>query len=157
MQVLHFQQRIDSNPNWELVDIYNDRDISGTSVHKRVDFQRMISDATEGKIDLILTKSISRFVRNIVDVLNNLRHLSALPNPVSVEFETEGITHSGDGKNNLIITILSAVAEMEPQQRSDNIKAGIRWRMAEGIYKFSVQNTLGYYCSTLMRNLISTS
>ena len=57
MQVLHFQQRIDSNPNWELVDIYKDRDISGTSVHKRVDFQRMISDATEGKIDLILTKS----------------------------------------------------------------------------------------------------
>lgn len=145
MQVHHFEQRIKMNSAWELVDIYKDRGISGTTVHKRLDFQRMINDAVEGRIDLILTKSISRFGRNIVDILNNLRLLSALPNPVAVEFEMEGITYSGDGSNNLVITILSALAEMESQQKSEAIKAGIRWRMAEGIYKFTVKYTLGFY------------
>lgn len=145
MQVHHFEQRIKSNLAWELVDIYKDKGISGTTVHKRHDFQRMISDAVDGKIDLILTKSISRFGRNIVDILNNLRLLSSLPSPVAVEFEMEGITYSGDGSNNLVITILSALAEMESQQKSEAIKAGIRWRMAEGIYKFAVKYTLGYY------------
>ena len=105
----------------------------------------MIADAVDGKIDLILTKSISRFGRNIVDILDNLNVLSALNPPVSVEFETEHITYTGDGKNNLLIVLLSALAEMESQQKSEAIKAGIRWRMAEGIYKFSVQNTLGFY------------
>lgn len=60
-------------------------------------------------------------------------------------FETEGISSTGDGNNNLLIAILSALAELESQQKSEAIKAGIRWRMQEGIYKFSVQNTLGYY------------
>lgn len=114
-------------------------------VEKRLGFQKMIADAVGGKIDLILTKSISRFGRNIVDILDNLRTLSALNPPVSVEFETEGITYTGDGRNNLLISLLAALAEMESQQKSEAIKAGIRWRMAEGIYKFSVQNTLGFY------------
>ncbi len=64
---------------------------------------------------------------------------------MSVEFETDGITYNGDGKNNLLIVLLSALAEMESQQRSESIKVGIRWRMRNGIYKFSVQNTLGFY------------
>lgn len=145
MQVRHFTQRIESNPDWELVEIYQDEGISATTVKKRLGFQKMIADAVDGKIDLILTKSISRFGRNIVDVLDNLNVLSALTPPVSVEFETEHITYTGDGKNNLLIVLLSALAEMESQQKSEAIKAGIRWRMAEGIYKFSVQNTLGFY------------
>jgi site-specific DNA recombinase len=145
MQVFHFRQKIESNPDWECVDIYQDEGVSGTSVIKRRGFQRMMADAQDGKIDLILTKGISRFGRNIVDILNNLRILSALNPPVAVQFETEGLTSIGDGSNNLLIAILSALAEMESQQKSDAIKAGIRWRMAEGIYKFSVHNTLGYY------------
>lgn len=145
MQVRHFTQRIESNPDWELVEIYQDEGISATTVKKRLGFQKMIADAVDGKIDLILTKSISRFGRNIVDILDNLNVLSALTPPVSVEFETEHITYTGDGKNNLLIVLLSALAEMESQQKSEAIKAGIRWRMAEGIYKFSVQNTLGFY------------
>lgn len=145
MQVHHFTQRIESNPDWELVEIYQDEGISATTVKKRLGFQKMIADAVDGKIDLILTKSISRFGRNIVDILDNLNVLSALTPPVSVEFETEHITYTGDGKNNLLIVLLSALAEMESQQKSEAIKAGIRWRMAEGIYKFSVQNTLGFY------------
>lgn len=145
MQIHHFTKRIQANPEWEMVEIYQDEGISATTVEKRLGFQKMIADAVAGKIDLILTKSISRFGRNIVDILNNLRTLSALNPPVSVEFETEGITYTGDGRNNLLIALLSALAEMESQQKSEVIKAGIRWRMAEGIYKFSVQNTLGFY------------
>jgi len=145
MQVHHFRQKIESNPLWELVDIYRDEGISGTSVEKRLGFQKMIADAVDGKIDLILTKGINRFGRNIVDILNNLRTLSSLSPPVTVVFETEGISSTGDGNNNLLIAILSALAELESQQKSEAIKAGIRWRMQEGIYKFSVQNTLGYY------------
>lgn len=145
MQIHHFAKRIEANPQWELVEIYQDEGISATTVEKRLGFQKMVADAVDGKIDLILTKSISRFGRNIVDILDNLRTLSALNPPVSVEFETEGITYTGDGRNNLLISLLAALAEMESQQKSEAIKAGIRWRMAEGIYKFSVQNTLGFY------------
>lgn len=145
MQIHHFRERIESNPNWVLVEIYQDEGVSATTVEKRLGFQKMITDAVHGKIDLILTKSISRFGRNVVDILNNLRTLSALNPPVSVEFETDGITYTGDGKNNLLIVLLSALAEMESQQRSESIKVGIRWRMREGIYKFSVHNTLGFY------------
>ena len=145
MQIHHFAKRIEANPQWELVEIYQDEGISATTVEKRLGFQKMIADAVDGKIDLILTKSISRFGRNIVDILDNLRTLSALNPPVSVEFETEGIAYTGDGRNNLLISLLAALAEMESQQKSEAVKAGIRWRMAEGVYKFSVQNTLGFY------------
>lgn len=145
MQIRHFTKRIEDSPGWEMAGIYKDEGLSATTVRKRLGFQKMIEDAIAGKIDLILTKSISRFGRNIVDILENLRTLSSLEPPVSVEFETEGVTHTGDGKNSLLILLLSALAEMESQQKSEAIKAGIRWRMAEGVYKFSVQNTLGYY------------
>ena len=144
MQIQHFQSVIDNNPNYELVKIYTDEGISGTSVGKRKGFQEMIEDACAGKIDLILTKSISRFGRNIVDILTTLRMLSDLSPPVAVNFESEGINTS-DGKNKLIISILSALAELESQQKSIAIKEGIRYRMQEGLYKFSVKNTIGYY------------
>lgn len=144
MQVQHFQSVIENNPNYELVKIYTDEGISGTSVGKRKGFQEMIEHACAGKIDLILTKSISRFGRNIVDILTTLRTLSDLNPPVAVNFESEGINTS-DGKNKLIISILSALAELESQQKSIAIKEGIRYRMQEGLYKFSVKNTIGYY------------
>lgn len=144
MQVQHFQSVIDSNPNYELVKIYTDEGISGTSINKRKGFQEMIEDACSGKIDLILTKSISRFGRNIVDILSTLRQLGDLNPPVAVHFESEGINTS-DAGNKLLISILSALAELESQQKSIAIKEGIRYRMQEGLYKFSVRNTLGYY------------
>ncbi len=157
MQVRHFRQRIEGNPAWELAGIYQDEGVSGTSVGKRLGFQRMIADAVAGRIDLILTKSISRFGRNVVDILDSLRTLSALNHPVPVEFEQEGVTHTGESHNNLLITLLSTLAEMESQQKSEAIKAGIRWRMAEGVYKFSVHNTLGYYRDHFGRLMIEPS
>ncbi len=144
MQVQHFKLVIEGNPTYELVKIYTDEGISGTSLEKRKGFQEMIDDAKAGKIDLILTKSISRFGRNIVDILTTLRMLSSLNPPVAVTFESESINTSESG-NNLVISILSALAELESQQKSIAIKEGIRYRMQEGLYKFSVKNTIGYY------------
>lgn len=99
MQVQHFKSVIENNPTYEMVKIYTDEGISGTSVNKRKGFQEMIDDAKAGKIDLILTKSISRFGRNIVDILNTLETLSSLTPPGAVNFESEGI-FSSDGKTN---------------------------------------------------------
>lgn len=144
MQVQHFTALIENNPFYEMVDIYADEGISGTSVNKRKGFQDMIEAAKNGEIDLILTKSISRFGRNIVDILTTLETLRDLDPPVAVMFESEGINTSDD-KSKLVISILSALAELESQQKSIAIKEGIRYRMQEGLYKFSVKNTLGYY------------
>lgn len=144
MQVQHFEQVISQNPLYDKVDIYADEGISGTSIDKRKEFQRMIADCKAGKIDLILTKSISRFGRNIVDILSTLKLLDELRPPVAVTFESESIS-TADGKNKLVISILSALAELESQQKSEAIKQGIRYRMQEGLYKFSVRNIIGYY------------
>lgn len=144
MQVHHFEQEIAENPMYERVDVYKDEGISGTTIEKRKEFQRMIDDCKAGKIDLILTKSISRFGRNVADILGVLQVLDELSPPVAVTFESEGIS-TADGKNKLIISILSALAELESQQKSIAVKQGIRYRMQEGLYKFSVRNTIGYY------------
>lgn len=144
MQKHHFTEVIQNNPRYEMVRLYCDEGVSGTQVHNRIGFQAMMEDAREGKIDIILTKSISRFGRNIVDILTSLRMLDTLNPPVTVIFETDGID-TANGRDKVIIALLSAVAELESQQKSEAIKAGIRWRMREGIFKFSVANTLGYY------------
>lgn len=144
MQIQHFQSVIDSNPMYKLVKIYTDDGVSGTSLSRQKAFCEMLDDARAGKIDLIMTKSISRFGRNIVDILSTLRELGNLQPPVAVLFESEGINTSNGG-NKLIISILSALAELESQQKSIAIKEGIRYRMKEGLYKFSVHNTIGYY------------
>lgn len=144
MQKHHYQQVIEGTPNYELVKIYADDGISGTQIHKRKGFQDMLADAQEGKMDLILTKSISRFGRNAADVLNSILMLNSLNPPVAVRFENENLTTS-DPASKVLITVLSALAEMESQMRSENIKFGIRHRMSEGMYKFSVTNLIGYY------------
>lgn len=88
-QVLHYKQLVETKPEWELVDIYDDEAISGTQINKRVDFQRMINDALEGKIDMIITKSISRIARNTLDTLKYVRLLKE--KNVAIMFEKENI------------------------------------------------------------------
>ncbi|MBR1651741.1 MAG: recombinase family protein [Lachnospiraceae bacterium] len=144
MQKQHFKRVISENPNYQFVKIYSDDGISGTSLKRREAFNQMMEDCFEGKIDMIYTKSISRFGRNIVDVLSSLRELANLDHPVTVYFEEPGVS-TADGTNSILITILSAIAEMESQQKSLAISGGIRYRMIEGIYKFGVTNLLGYY------------
>lgn len=146
MQIVYFKSKIESNPDWELVKIYQDYGVSGTSTNKRQGFKDMIDDAKAGKIDLILTKGINRFGRNTVDILNNLRTLNALTPPVPVRFESEGLSSIGDGSNNLLIAVLSALAELESQQKSEAIKNGIRWRMALSLERVTV-NRFGIACS----------
>lgn len=142
-QIKHFTDEINENPTYEMVKIYQDEGISGTQVCKRKGFMEMLEDAKAGKLDLILTKSISRFGRNTADILTALQLLDTLSPPVPVIFETDRID-TGDGKNKIIISIMAVLSELESQLKSEAIKAGIAYKMKEGTYKFTVNNTLGF-------------
>lgn len=143
-QVQNLTTLIQGNPSWEFGGIFSDEGISGTSVTGRKGFQKMIEAAQNHEIDLIVTKDMSRFGRNSREILTNLEILAGLKPPVGVIFELPGL-NSLDPKNDLLITILSAIAQLEAQQKSESIKRGIRSRMQLGIFKFTVRNTLGYY------------
>ena len=123
--------------------IYEDDGISGTQIENRKGFQEMIAAAQNGELDLILTKSMTRFGRNAADILATLKLLDNLNPPVPVIFETDNISTT-DGKSKLIISIMAALSELESQLKSEAIRAGIVYRMREGTYKFSVNNTLGF-------------
>ncbi|MDE6947770.1 MAG: recombinase family protein [Anaeroplasmataceae bacterium] len=128
-QKAYYKEKIESNPEWVLVDLYADEAITGTKVTVREGFQRMIRDAFKGKIDIIMTKSISRFARNTVDTLNYVRKLKE--KRVAVYFEEENInTLTMDGE--LLLTILSSVAQQEVQNVSEHVKAGLRMKLQRG-------------------------
>ncbi len=112
LQCQHYTDYINEHEDWTLVRVYADEGKTGTSTRHRTEFRQMIKDAEEGKIDLIITKSISRFARNTVDCLETVRKLKSLPKPVGVYFEKENID-SLDGKSELILTILSSLAQDE--------------------------------------------
>ncbi|MDR2505471.1 MAG: recombinase family protein [Oscillospiraceae bacterium] len=150
VQIQELKRIIDGNPKWRFCGIYADEGISGTQVSKRKGFQEMIDTAKAGGIDLIITKDMSRFGRNCSEVLENLRTLRNLKPPVGVIFNLLGIS-SLDPTNELLITILAAVAQLESQQKSIAVKASIHNRMQLGIYKFSVVNAIGYYRDTFGR------
>jgi len=125
-QISYYSNLIQNNPDWEFVRIYADAFISGTSTGRRKEFQQMIKDCEDDKIDIIITKSISRFARNTVDLLENVRYLKNLG--VEVRFEKENINSmSGDGE--LMMTILASYAQEEIRSISDNIK----WRMRKSM------------------------
>lgn len=122
-QISHYNWSILSNPEWDYAGFYADEGISGTRNVRREQFQRLLCDCEKGKIDLILTKSISRFARNTLDLLETLRHLREIG--VEVFFERENITSYGsDGE--LMVTILASFAQEESRSISENIKWGIR-------------------------------
>lgn len=129
-QVSYFSQKIQSNPEWVYAGVYSDLGISGTNMTKRRGFQQMIQDAEAGKIDIILTKSIQRFARNTVDLLQTIRHLKDLG--VEVRFEKEHIsTMSGDGE--VMLTILASFAQAESLNMSTNIRWAFRKKNEQGI------------------------
>ena len=126
----YFQKYIKSMPEWEYCGIYADIGITGTSTLKRDEFNRMIADCDEGKLDLILVKSISRFGRNTVDTIDTIRHLKA--RGVEVRFERENISSfTGDGE--LLLTILASYAQEESRSISLNLKWSIRNSFERGI------------------------
>lgn len=128
-QIKHYTNVIENNPEWELGEIYADEGISGTQVKKRDDFKRMIHDALEGKIDMIITKSISRFARNTEDTLKYVRMLKE--KGIAIVFEKENInTLTMNGE--LLLTILSSLAQQESESISANVKMGIKMKMKRG-------------------------
>ena len=134
IQKQHYYEYIGKHPNWDLVEVYADEGISATSVKRRKDFNRMIDDCIAGKIDMIITKSVSRFARNVVDCIKYARMLRSLPSPVAVYFETENInTISQSGE--LLLTVLAAFAQDESVNKSISVSWGIRQRFAKGIPK----------------------
>ncbi|NCA74667.1 MAG: recombinase family protein, partial [Gammaproteobacteria bacterium] len=140
-QVDYYTTMIKANVEWEFVGIYTDEGISGTSTNRREGFKQMISDALSGKIDLIVTKSVSRFARNTVDSLTTIRSLKE--NKVEVYFEKENIK-TFDSKGELLITIMSSIAQEESRSISENVKWGRRKRFADGIFSLPYSHFLGY-------------
>lgn len=129
-QVSYYSSLIQKNPAWKYAGVYADYGISGTKIAKRKEFQRMLADAEAGNIDIILTKSIQRFARNTVDLLNTVRHLKEIG--VEVWFEKENIrSMSGDGE--LMLTILASFAQEESRSISDNIKWRFQKKYEKGI------------------------
>ena len=128
-QVDYYTRYIQSKEDWEFVDMYTDEGISATNTKKREGFNRMVADALAGKIDLIITKSISRFARNTVDTLTTVRKLKE--KGIEVFFEKENI-RTLDGKGELLITIMSSLAQEESRSISENVTWGQRKRFADG-------------------------
>lgn len=140
-QVDYYTQYIKQNPEWEFVKVYTDEGISGTNTKKRTGFNEMIADATSGKIDLIVTKSVSRFARNTVDSLVTIRKLKE--KGVEVFFEKENI-YTFDGKGELLLTIMSSLAQEESRSISENVTWGQRKRFADGKVSLPYKQFLGY-------------
>lgn len=129
-QISYYNELIQNNPEWEFAGVYADRGISGTGIAARDEFQRLLADCEDGKIDVVLCKSISRFARNTVDLLNTVRRLKDLG--IEVRFEKENINSlSGDGE--LMLSILASFAQEESRSISENVKWGTRKRFEQGL------------------------
>jgi DNA invertase Pin-like site-specific DNA recombinase len=140
-QVDFYTRHINDNSEWEFVSVYTDEGISGTNMKKRDGFNRMIADALDGKIDLILTKSISRFARNTVDSLVTVRKLKE--KGVEIFFEKENI-YTLDAKGEMFITIMSSLAQEESRSISENVTWGKKRSMEDGKISLPYKHFLGY-------------
>ena len=140
-QVDYYTQYIKSRDDWEFVAVYTDEGISGTSTAKREGFKAMIADALAGKIDLIVTKSVSRFARNTVDSLTTVRQLKE--KGIEIYFEKENIW-TLDSKGELLISIMSSLAQEESRSISENVTWGQRKRFADGKVCVPFGHFLGY-------------
>ncbi len=140
-QVKHYTEFIQKKPEWEFVKVYADDGISGTSTKRREGFNEMIKDALDGKIDLIITKSISRFARNTLDTISYTRKLKA--KGIEVYFEKENLW-SLDDKTEFLLTIMASMAQEESRSISQNVTMGKRWGMKEGRVSWAYSNMLGY-------------
>ena len=129
-QISYYNDKIQKNPDWLFAGVYADNGISGTGTEKRDEFNRLIADCDAGKVDIVITKSISRFARNTIDLLETVRHLKEIG--VEVWFERENI-HSMDGDGELMLSILASFAQEESRSISENVKWGTRKRFKQGI------------------------
>lgn len=139
-QVDYYTNYIQGREDWEFAGIYTDEGISATNTKKRDGFNRMVADALAGKIDLIITKSVSRFARNTVDSLTTIRKLKE--HNVECYFEKENIW-TFDSKGELLLTIMSSLAQEESRSISENVTWGHRKRFADGKVSFAYSRVLG--------------
>ena len=137
----YYERYIKSRSDWEFVGLYSDEGVTGTSTKKRVGFTKMVEDALDGKIQLILTKSVSRFARNTVDSLTTIRTLKE--HGIEVWFEKENIK-TLDPKCEILLTILSSLSQEESRSISENVNWGIRKKMSDGKFTLSYSHFLGY-------------
>ena len=140
-QVSYYTQYIQEHEGWIFAGMFSDEGISGTNTKDRDGFNAMIRSAMSGEIDLIITKSVSRFARNTVDTLTTVRKLKAIG--VEVYFEKENI-FTLDSKGELLITIMSSLAQEESRSISENVTWGMRKRFAEGRVSLPYKQFLGY-------------
>lgn len=140
-QISHYTNYINSHPDWTLAGIYADDGISGTNTKKRDEFNRMIDDCMAGKIDKVITKSISRFARNTLDCLKYIRQLKEKNIPVY--FEKENID-TMDSKGEVLLTIMASLAQQESQSLSQNVKLGLQYRYQQGEIQVNCARFLGY-------------
>ena len=143
LQVQNYTRMIQENPEWEFAGIFADEGISGTSVLHREHFLEMIEKCKAGEIDLIITKQVSRFARNVLDSLNYIFMLRKLDPPVGVYFETEKL-NTLDKSSDMVITVLSLVAQSESEQKSNSVKWSFKRRRAQGLGIYPSWALLGY-------------
>jgi Site-specific recombinases, DNA invertase Pin homologs len=140
-QVDYYTNYIQGREDWEFVRVYTDEGISATSTRHREGFQEMVQDALAGAIDLIVTKSVSRFARNTVDSLSTIRKLKE--HGTEVYFEKENIW-TFDSKGELLLTIMSSLAQEESRSISENVRWGQRKKFSDGRYSLNYKHFLGY-------------
>lgn len=141
MQVEHYKAFIQKNEEWQFAGIFADDGISGTNTKKRSEFNRMIEECMAGHIDMIITKSISRFARNTVDCLNYIRKLKDKNIPVF--FEKENI-NTMDAKGEVLLTIMASLAQQESESLSKNVKLGLQFRYQNGEVQVNHNRFMGY-------------
>lgn len=140
-QISFYTDYITGHRGWTLAGIYADEGLSGTGTRNRIEFNRMIEDCLQGRIDLIVTKSISRFARNTLDCLKYIRLLKE--RGIAVYFEKEAI-NTLDAKGEVLITIMASLAQQESLSISQNVKMGIRYQFAQGKLRINCSRFLGY-------------
>ncbi len=140
-QIEHYTEFIGKNPSWELAGIYADSGISGTNTKKRDEFNRLIDDCMAERVDMVITKSISRFARNTLDCLKYIRQLK--DKGIAVFFEKEGI-NTLDAKGEVLLTIMASLAQQESQSLSQNVRLGLQYRYQQGKVQVCANRFLGY-------------
>lgn len=141
VQIAHYTDFIKKNSEWEFAGIFADDGITGTNTKKREEFNRMIEECMAGNIDMIITKSISRFARNTLDCLKYIRQLK--DKNIAVFFEKENI-NTMDSKGEIMLTIMASLAQQESQSLSQNVKLGIQYRYQQGEVQVNHNRFLGY-------------
>jgi len=140
-QVDYYKKYIADKPEWEYVGIYTDKGISGTNRKNRAGFNQMIADALNGKIDLIITKSVTRFARNTLDTISVTRELKS--HGVEVFFEEQNV-YTFDSSGELMLTIMASIAQEESRNISENVKWGKRKKYNDGVASLAYKHFLGY-------------